>query len=80
MVEHEIRWENKCIGVSVQTYLYITESPCSVISLKEVANISLTKPGIKVGRRMTVDKLIYISKTFTEPDYMQLPDALRTNL
>lgn len=43
MVEHEIRWENKCIGVSVQTYLCITESPCSLTSLKEVASISLTK-------------------------------------
>ena len=43
MVEHEIRWENKCIGVSVQTYLCITEAPCSLSSLKEVASISLTK-------------------------------------
>ena len=49
MVEHEIRWEN--IGVSVQTYLYITESPCSVISLKEVANISLTKDWNKSGQK-----------------------------
>lgn len=29
---------------------------------------------------MTVDKLIYISKTFTEPDFMQLSDALKANL
>ena len=30
MEEHEIRWESKCVGFGVQTYLCITESPCSL--------------------------------------------------